>query len=59
MLGQEEGQDFRAGRWAASDALIQITGRGRPVAVFDHREPAHRLSGGQREGEGSCARFSL
>lgn len=57
-MGQEDGQDFRAGRWAASDALIQITRRDRPVAVFDHREPAHRLSSGRREGEGSCARFS-
>ena len=59
MLGQKEGRGFRAGRWAASDAMIQITRRGRPVAVSDHREPAHRLSGGRREGEGSCVRFSL
>ena len=58
-VGPRGWADFRAGRWAASDALIQITGQDRPVAVFDHREPAHRLSSGQRECEGSCARVSL
>lgn len=37
---------------AANDALTPITRRGRRVAVCEHTEPEHRLSGGWREGWG-------